>query len=369
LHDHQNLFRVYVQVMRQRLTANKSCLDLEAFAVGRIGHHGKFDTHLFTRMITERNESDAKMELFNGHVHTRLEGWAMRLCSRSWFDRLVPFDTSLLLKLLPPNYHMHMRAYQLFMRQQTNKHIVWVPSEGQAVVEVSFAKSKHPFSFGLSTYQMLILLLFNHHSSLSVKDILRLTNIPKEELPPHLLSLAHPRVNVLLKRPGSRRLGEHDRFKLVSKFQSHWRTLKVPLLKCTASICGSGWEQRQKESLARMNLQKTTLAVVRLLAAKGADGIVVSDLCDTVFTSLRANFVNAGVNDIDDVITSLHQKGWVHLYVGQRDNMDIDTTGVYTTPVATKNWRTAKDTLWAYDCVPPVDEASIKRAPTTQNVE
>lgn len=314
LRHRQAFFRLYIEAMKQRLISNKSCMETEAQAANRLESHFQSKTAAFTRMLRERRRSDDMMIQFSAsHVHSHLNGWTMRLCGRGWFQRLIKFNVAPLKQLLPASYQLLLRSYQLFLSKEYSKKLEWVPSEGHALVEIRFPKSNRPWSFGLSTYQMMILLLFNKFSTLSVKDILRLTNIPRAELPPHLLALSHPRVHILLKKPPSRRLADNHRFKLVPKFRSHWQTVKVPLLKATASVCGDEWDRKEKASLQRVNTQVTEVMVVRVLAKYGSAGVRQQDLITEVLERTLTVYVDVTTEMIAAGIEALIRRGWIRL--------------------------------------------------------
>ena len=56
----------------------------------------------------------------------------------------------------------------------------------------------------MSTYQMCILLLFNHEEELSLSDIRQMTGIPESDLRRHLLSLCTPKYRILNKSTASK---------------------------------------------------------------------------------------------------------------------------------------------------------------------
>ena len=97
-----------------------------------------------------------------------------------------------------------------------------------------------------------------HHSSLesehfanclpqvqTFQGILDLTGIPKHEIANHLLSLVHPKVNVLLKRPATRELGDGDKLMINPKYTNAMLNVQIPLLKVCFSALGAAnyWER------------------------------------------------------------------------------------------------------------------------------
>ena len=90
---------------------------------------------------------------------------------------------------------------------------------------------RSPFS------QMLILLLFNGPSPmLKYKDIAETTNIPLCDLQPAILSLAHPKTKVLLKKPNNNTCSPDDLFKLNDDYTNPARKITVTLIKFKEDI-------------------------------------------------------------------------------------------------------------------------------------
>lgn len=51
------------------------------------------------------------------------------------------------------------------------------------------------------SHQMLIMLLFNREKEVTFKQIAEMTGLPKDLLTAHVLSLAHPKAKIILKKP------------------------------------------------------------------------------------------------------------------------------------------------------------------------
>lgn len=121
-------------------------------------------------------------------------------------------------------------AYKSFYLGQFSGHkIEWRMDQGQAEVSVFFnPKTKKLLT--CSTYQMMILLAFNSSTKpLNLQTILTVTGIPKFDIQDHLLSLCHPNVKVLLKRPNVNKLEDGDEFKINPEFESKAMKISVPL--------------------------------------------------------------------------------------------------------------------------------------------
>lgn len=80
----------------------------------------------------------------------------------------------------------------------------WRYDQGQAELTLDFNATTSKVLV-VSTYQMMILLVFNSNKRVTYKQMLEMTGVPKNQIAVHLLSLCHPKVGVLLKRPVSGR--------------------------------------------------------------------------------------------------------------------------------------------------------------------
>ena len=115
------------------------------------------------------------------------------------------------------------------------KKLIWHMNKGRAIIEIFFKDSqKKPFLLDVTTYQMMILLIFNDNKIVTFEKILALTGVPQPELGHHLLSLVHPRVHILLKRPNTKELALTHKFKLNDNYlipvKNSQQVTRVPLL-------------------------------------------------------------------------------------------------------------------------------------------
>lgn len=125
-------------------------------------------------------------------------------------------------------------ACDKFKRFYLNKHsghkLDWRMDQGQAEVSVDFSPSCRR-ALVVTTYQMMILLVFNSFKKVTFKQILEMTGIPKFEISNHLLSLCHPKVNVMLKRPNVKKLEDSHQFMLNPAYKNPLKKVSIPLLR------------------------------------------------------------------------------------------------------------------------------------------
>jgi len=176
---------------------------------------------------------------------------------------------------------------------------------GQAELQVAFSKAVKR-GLILSTYQMMILLVFNSQKVASLQQLMDITGIPQYEISNHLLSLCHPKVQVLLKRPNTKDLEPDHKFMLNSKYTSQLMSVVVPLLKSV--------DQTPEQSLAQdkaIQLQRRhqmDAAIVRIMKTRKT--MKHAMLTAEVMQQLSARF-KAQPNDIKKRIEALIEQEYL----------------------------------------------------------
>jgi cullin 3 len=119
---------------------------------------------------------------------------------------------------------------QFYHSKHSGRKLVWQTHLGGATIKASFpACTKHIY-LTMSTYQMCILLLFNHAEVIALADIREQCNIPEVELRRHLLSMCTPKMKLLSKESKGKGIADDDTFKVNEGFTSKFLRLKVPLI-------------------------------------------------------------------------------------------------------------------------------------------
>ncbi len=118
---------------------------------------------------------------------------------------------------------------QHFTLYYTNLHsgrrLTWQTSLGTAELRCQFLKG---FKYlVVHTYQMCILMLYNKQPQFTYEEILKQTQIPDEELQRHLISLAHPKVKVLLKKPNVKEIAKDHVFAYNKEYTNPLIRVKV----------------------------------------------------------------------------------------------------------------------------------------------
>jgi hypothetical protein len=119
--------------------------------------------------------------------------------------------------------------YNFYMVRFPGTKLNWLSHKGEAEIIVRFSPQTTRLLV-VSTYQMMIMLLFNESKVLKFSTIASALDSSKEELASHILSLAHPKVKILLKKPNVKELHEDDEFTINPKFVSKAYRMVVPLI-------------------------------------------------------------------------------------------------------------------------------------------
>jgi len=96
---------------------------------------------------------------------------------------------------------------------------------GTGELRAFFGSKRHELS--VSTHQMVILLLFNNHDTITLKDIQESTNIPGPDLQKNLLPLLVPAHKILSKNPPVKKFSATDEFTFNENFKSKLFRVKV----------------------------------------------------------------------------------------------------------------------------------------------
>lgn len=120
---------------------------------------------------------------------------------------------------------------RFYLGSHSGHKLEWRMDQGLAEVQVDFSP-KVKRSLVLTTFQMMIMLVFNGKKTpVTFKEILDITGLPRHEVSHHLLSLVHPKVGVLLKRPEGKELAPGHKFIINQKYSNQLKKIIVPLMR------------------------------------------------------------------------------------------------------------------------------------------
>ena len=204
---------------------------------------------------------------------------------------------------------------RFYLNQHSGHKLEWRFDQGQGELVVDFAPQCRK-GLVLSTYQMMILLVFNTVKRVTYKEVLDMTGIPRFEIANHLLSLCHPKVNVVLKRPNNKKLEDSHQFMLNAQYKNALKKVNVPLLRAVEAE-DTGEEENKAIELQRRH--QMDAAIVRIM--KTRKNLRHNLLVAEVIQQLSARF-KPKPNDIKKRIEALIEQDYM-----ERDKED---RGVYS---------------------------------------
>jgi cullin 3 len=138
---------------------------------------------------------------------------------------------------------------------------------GTADLRAQFGARKHELT--VSTYQAVILLLFNDADTLTYRELAEATEIPAGDLKRSLQSLACAKgKNVLTKTPMSKDVDEADSFAFNDKFAS--KLFKVKIGTVSAAREGDAEKAETRQRVEEDRKPQIEAAIVRLMKARRA---------------------------------------------------------------------------------------------------
>jgi len=167
--------------------------------------------------------------------------------------------------VLPPDIKTACEKFKRFYLNQHNGHkLVWHMDKGRAEVLVHFAPKVSRTLVG-TTYQMMILLVFNNARRVTFKQILDLTGVPKYDMAHHLLSLVHPKVAVILKRPSNKNLEDNHQFMINPKYFNKLLKVTIPLMPPIKRPDGPDEEGDEQKIIELQRRHQMDAAIVRIM--------------------------------------------------------------------------------------------------------
>lgn len=176
------------------------------------------------------------------------------------------------------------RFKRFYLAQNSGHKLEWRMDMGQAEVVVDFSPRMRR-SLVVNTPQMIILLAFNDQKIISCGQLLDITGFSIADITNPLLSLAHPKISILLKRPNTKHLELSHQFMINAKFVSQLRKVIVPLLRTSVR------DPEDRKSVAAIELQRRHMidaCVVRIMKARKK--LRFNVLVSEVVTQLQARF-------------------------------------------------------------------------------
>ncbi|KAI8146282.1 Cullin [Fennellomyces sp. T-0311] len=153
---------------------------------------------------------------------------------------------------------------QFYFGRHSGRRLTWQPQMGTADIRGNFKKSKHMLN--VSTYAMLVLLLFNDVNEgdcLTIEDIQAQTQIPDNDLRRTLQSLACAKYKILNKENKGRDIIPGDKFFFNNDFTANLARIKIQTV---ANRVESEGERRQtQDKVDEERKHQIEAAIVRIM--------------------------------------------------------------------------------------------------------
>jgi len=186
---------------------------------------------------------------------------------------------------LPPEILHCCEVFKKFYLSNHNgRRLTWQTNMGTADLKAFFGSRKHELN--VSTYQMVILLLFNTSSQITFKELKEASGIPVPELKRNLMALCMAKYKVLAKEPKTKNVADEDTFAFNSAFKSKlYRVRILPLAR------GESKEERDatREKVDEERKHQIEAAIVRVMKARKT--MEHSQLIAEVTQQLSARFM------------------------------------------------------------------------------
>jgi len=165
---------------------------------------------------------------------------------------------------LPQEVIKACEAYKkYYLGCHNGRRLNWQTNMGTAEVKGVFATKKHEIS--VTTYQMVLLLLFNERNDYTTKEMEDLTKIPSMDIKRNLLGLTAGKQKILEKTGDPKKVVEDDTFTFNNNFKSKLFKIKIGAISQKESEPERS-DTRQKVDEERKNMIEA--AIVRIMKSR-----------------------------------------------------------------------------------------------------
>lgn len=176
-----------------------------------------------------------------------------------------------------------------YLREHKAHKLDWRMEKGTAEVMVKF-NSQMRRILVVSTYQMMLLLIFNEaetsETKLSYANIESKIRLPKNVIGHHLLSLCHPSYKVLRKEPNSKNLDDDHLFYINPRYYNDSKKVSIPTMKPPAVRQEEVLAEEKAKKLRRQHQMDAT--IVRIMKTRKV--MKHNDLLQDVIQQLQIRF-------------------------------------------------------------------------------
>lgn len=219
----------YRKQLAKRLLMGGSALNEDAeksFILKLKSHNGAAFTNRLEGMFTDHTMASELQTDFNDWVKEREMdvSFEVQVLTQGYWPSYKSDEL-----VLPPGMTKAMDLFREFYNsKKKNRQLTWVHTLGTAILSVRTAKGR-PVEVTMTTYQGVVLLLFNAGATLTARQVAQLTKLQPKEVEGILASLAyHKKAQLLTKTGEEENIAEEDVFAFNKGFTSTARHLKLP---------------------------------------------------------------------------------------------------------------------------------------------
>lgn len=164
--------------------------------------------------------------------------------------------------VMPTVVSQARKAFEHFyFDRHSGRRLTWQPQMGSADIRSQFKKSKHLLN--VSTYAMVVLLLFNTNDRLSWEEIKSQTQIADTDLKRTLQSLACAKYKILNKSPKGRDILPDDVFSFNEDFTCNLARIKIQAL--ASKVETEGERKHTQDKVDEERKHQIEAAIVRIM--------------------------------------------------------------------------------------------------------
>ena len=154
------------------------------------------------------------------------------------------------------------RFVSFYSSEYSDRCLSFQMDKGKAEVSVQFNKTTKKILI-CSTYQMLILFLFNEKLTFTFKEIYQETGIPVEDCMIHCQSMAHPKIKILRKAPNCKDCRDGHKFQINPYYENEKERVNIPIINL-----GKTDASDNMEPILRLRRHQMDAAIVRIMKAR-----------------------------------------------------------------------------------------------------
>ncbi|KAJ5077541.1 cullin-3a-related [Anaeramoeba ignava] len=292
LSDKDVFKKFYEHYLAKRLLSGRSFSeDLERTMISKFKQEcGNQFTSKMEGMFTDMRLSKDALDGFKNYLQTSVEmgklpkiDMSVRVLTQGFWPTFPPHSCT-----LPPLLSQYCDLFtKYYCHAHTGRRIIWQTNIGTA--EVTFRLPKKTHVLALSTYQMLIMLLFNDAEKLSLKQMAAGTSISFMDIQRSVKPLYSGKYKVLKRTPAvekSKELSENDIFELNLNLKCKLHRIKFA---ATSQTDSEPERQHTRQRVDEDRKIEIDAAIVRIMKSRKA--LIHNDLIVECTKQLSSRFV------------------------------------------------------------------------------